>query len=155
MTIERRRHGPWSDPVESHGRRAAQSDRRWRVRTSGSTKALRILVAEDDAVIGMLLFDLLSGMGHLCIVVTTEAGAVIHAIRYSPDLMIVDAQLGDGSGIAAVDEILRAGPMPHLFVSGNALLVSAQRPSAVVLQKPFREADLTRAIQQTVGDAQA
>jgi CheY-like chemotaxis protein len=140
------------DDVESQRRLAARADGRWGVGTNGAIEALRILVAEDDAMIGVLLFDLLSGMGHLCIVAATEAAAVIDALRYCPDLMIVDAQLGDGSGIAAVEEILRAGPMPHLFVSGDARQVSSLRPSAVVLQKPFREADLARAIQQAVGD---
>jgi two-component system, response regulator PdtaR len=115
-------------------------------------RVLRILVAEDDAMIGSLLADLLSGMGHTCKIAASEAGAVIDAIRYGPDLMIVDAQLGDGSGIAAVDAILSAGPMPHLFVSGDARRVLALRPDAVVLQKPFREADLVRAMQQAVVD---
>jgi DNA-binding response OmpR family regulator len=118
-------------------------------------RALRILVAEDDAMIGVLLADLLSGMGHHCRVAATEAGAVIDAIRYGADLMIVDARLGAGSGIAAVDEVLRAGPMPHLFVSGDIRQVSALRPHAVVLQKPFREADLVRAIEQAFERATA
>lgn len=103
-------------------------------------------------MIGILLADLLEGMGHDCKVAATEAGAVIDAIRYDPDLMIVDAQLGAGSGIAAVDAILESGPMPHVFVTGDAWRVSALRPRAVVLQKPFREADLVRAIQQAFGN---
>lgn len=106
-------------------------------------------------MIGILLADLLSGMGHHCKVAATEAGTVIDAIRYCPDLMIVDAQLGNGSGIAAVDAILESGPMPHLFVSGDARQVSVLRPRAVVLQKPFREADLARAIQRAFEDMAA
>jgi CheY-like chemotaxis protein len=118
-------------------------------------KALRILVAEDDAMIGVLLADLLSGMGHDCKVAASEAAAVIDAIRYGPDLMIVDAQLGSGSGIAAVDAVLESGPMPHVFVTGDARRVSELRPLAVVLQKPFREADLARAIRQAFGNTAA
>jgi two-component system, response regulator PdtaR len=61
--------------------------------------------------------------------------------------MIVDAALARGSGVSAVEEILRArGPLAHLFVSGDPGRVQALRPSAVVIQKPFREADLVRAI---------
>ena len=67
--------------------------------------------------------------------------------------MIVDARLGDGSGVSAVEEILRTGFVPHLFVSGNISKVRALRPDAVVLQKPFGAAELTRAIQSTLDAA--
>src|SRR3954454_11694704 len=84
-------------------------------------KALRVLVIEDDALIAMLLTEMLAGMGHdVCATAATEAEAVIAATRYGPDLMIVDAGLGRGSGVSAVEEILRAGPLAHVFISGDA-----------------------------------
>jgi CheY-like chemotaxis protein len=108
---------------------------------------LRVLIVEDDALIGVLLAELLRGMGHeVCDTARTEAAAVTAAERCAPDLMIVDARLGLGSGIAAVEEILRARPVPHFFVSGDADRVRVRRPDAVVLRKPFRKADLARAI---------
>ena len=119
-------------------------------------KALSVLVVEDDAVIGMLLAEMLAEMGHgTCAIAATEADAVAAAGRCRPDLMIVDARLGEGSGIAAVDEILRSGPVPYLFASGNAPRVLALRPDAVVLQKPFGEPDLALAIQRVLDDAAA
>ncbi|MGL4964058.1 MAG: hypothetical protein ACRC67_22700, partial [Inquilinus sp.] len=54
-------------------------------------------------------------------------------------------------GVAAVETILRTGPVPHVFVSGDSSSVQALRPDAVVMQKPFREADLARAIQRALG----
>ncbi len=119
-------------------------------------KALRILVVEDDILIGMLLAEMLEGMGHdVCAVEATEADAVTAALQYKPDLMIVDARLGDGSGVSAVEQILRTGPVPHLFVSGETSKVKALRPDAVVIQKPFLETDLARAIQRARGTAPA
>jgi len=110
-------------------------------------KALRVLVVEDDALIAMLLAELLAGMGHdVCASAATEAEAVIAATRYGPDLMIVDAGLGRGSGVSAVEEILRAGPLAHVFISGDAERVRLRKPDAVVVRKPFREAELARAI---------
>ncbi|MDB5362673.1 MAG: hypothetical protein JWO51_3970 [Rhodospirillales bacterium] len=109
-------------------------------------RALRILVAEDDAMIGLLLADVLNGMGHACTIAATEAETVAAANFYHPDLMIIDAQLGDGSGITAVNEINRGGAVPHLFVSGDAPRVLMLQPGALVLQKPFREAELARAM---------
>jgi len=108
---------------------------------------LRVLIVEDDAVIGVLLAELVRGMGHeVCDTAATEAAAVTAAERFAPDLMIVDARLGRGSGIAAVDEILRAWPVAHFFLSGDAEGVRNRRPGAVVVRKPFRIADLARAI---------
>jgi DNA-binding response OmpR family regulator len=119
-------------------------------------KALRVLVVEDDTMIGMVLAEMLEDMGHeVCAIEATEADAVIAAVRCRPDLMIVDAQLGDGSGVSAVEKIGRTGSIPHLFVSGDISSVKALRPGAVALQKPFHEADLARAIQCAVGAAAA
>ncbi len=117
-------------------------------------KTLRILVAEDDALIGMLLSDLLTEMGHkVCSIVATEAETVAAAIAYRPDLLIVDARLGTGSGIAAVETILSKGFIHHFFTSGDTLTVMALKPGAVVVGKPFGEKDLERAIQRVQGVA--
>jgi CheY-like chemotaxis protein len=111
-------------------------------------KALRVLVVEDDALIGMLFADMFAEMGHeVCAIEATEAGAVAAALRCRPDMMIVDARLRKGSGISAVAEILLTGFIPHVFVSGDAASVRALRPGAVVLQKPCFEPELVRAIQ--------
>lgn len=110
-------------------------------------KPLRVLVVEDDALIAMLLTELLAGMGHdVCATAATEADAVAAALRCEPDLMIVDAGLRGGSGVSAVERILRARPLAHLFISGDAQRVRASKPDAVVVRKPFRRAELARAI---------
>ena len=106
-------------------------------------KRLRVLVIEDDALIAMLLSELLASMGHdVCATAASEAETVIAAARYAPDLMIVDAGLGRGSGVSAVEEILRAGPLAHVFVTGDAEGVRVRKPDAVIVRKPFREAAL-------------
>ena len=68
------------------------------------------------------------------------------ATRSDPDLMIVDAGLGRGSGITAVEEILLRRPIAHMFVSGDAERVRSRKPDAVIVSKPFRKADLARGI---------
>jgi two-component system, response regulator PdtaR len=115
-------------------------------------RALRILVVEDDALIGVLLSELLAEMGHeICAVETTEADAVAAAARCKPNLMIVDDRLGNESGISVVDEILCTGPIPHVFITGDPSRIRALRPGAVVVQKPFRKSDIVRAIQRVLG----
>ena len=111
-------------------------------------KALRVLIVDDDFVVATLLAEVIAGMGHdVCAIEGTEAGAVAAAVRCEPDMMIVDALLGDGSGVSAVEEILRSRFIPHVFVSGDISRVPAGRPGTVVLSKPFCEPDLERALQ--------
>lgn len=106
---------------------------------------LRVMVVDDDAMISSLLASLLTEMGYdVCAVENTEAGAVAAAAECAPDLMIVDARLGYGSGVAAVDAILQSRPVAYILISGQR--VHASHSDAVTLQKPFREADLARAI---------
>jgi CheY-like chemotaxis protein len=108
----------------------------------------RVLVIEDDALIAMLLIQMLARMGHeVCATAATEAEAVIAATRHKPDLIIVDAGLGKGSGVSAIEQILPAGPVAHVFISGDVERIRARNPEAVVVQKPFREAELARAIE--------
>ena len=115
-------------------------------------KALSVLVVEDDAIVGMLLAELLEVMGYdVCAIEVTEADAVAAAIRCRPDLMIVDVQLSNGSGLSAVEEILRTRTIPYVIVSGDISEVQALRPGAVLMQKPYRESDIVQAIQSARG----
>ncbi len=115
-------------------------------------RMLRVLLADDDEVIGMLLAEVLDSLGHkVCAIEATETGLVDAAARDRPDLMVVDAHLGKGSGVAAVQKILRGGYIPHLFMSGSA--VAGVSPDAVVLQKPFWDHDLIEAIERAMGAA--
>jgi CheY-like chemotaxis protein len=119
-------------------------------------KALRILLVEDDSMIGMFLSMTLEQMGHdVCAIESTEAGAVAAAERCRPDLMIVDAGLSTGDGVEAVDRILAQRPVPFVFASGDMTRVKLRFPDAVVIQKPFNDADLARAIQMAMEAAPA
>src|SRR5690242_21433786 len=132
--------------IGNRGRLRLRSDRKG-AQLSG-VKPIRVLVVEDDALIAMLLGELLAGMGHdVCATAATEAEAVIAATRYGPDLMIVDAGLGRGSGVSAVEEICRVEPVAHVFITGDAERVRLRQPDAVVVRKPFRQAELARAIE--------
>jgi DNA-binding response OmpR family regulator len=111
--------------------------------------ALNVLVVEDDAMIGILLAEMLGDMGYaVCAIAATEDDAVSDAARCKPGLMIVDEQLREGSGSSAVARILLGGPVPCVFISGAPLRFS--RTAKKVLRKPFVEGDLARAIRAVV-----
>ena len=111
--------------------------------------ALRVLIVEDDAMIGQLLAETLVELGYeVCGVEATEAGAVSAAARHRPDLMIVDVNLAGGSGLAAMACIARVAAVPHFFISGHTR--QADMPGGVLLTKPFPVADLVKAIERAV-----
>jgi len=105
--------------------------------------SLRIVVVEDDAIIATLFEELLGMMGHqVCASVASEADAVVAARTLSPDLMIVDEWLNPGSGVTAMHTILKSGHVPHVYVTTNIARVRDVDPGAVIVSKPFREAEL-------------
>ena len=112
---------------------------------------LRVLVVEDDAIIGELVAEMLEEMGHeVCGIAATEAAAVAAAARYNPDLMIVDAWLQEGSGLDAVATILLTRFVLHLFISGDISRVTSVRPDAFALQKPFRQFEFDAAVRRVI-----
>jgi CheY-like chemotaxis protein len=116
------------------------------------TKPLRILVVEDEVIIAYLLAEILDGMGHdVCAIEGSQAGAIAAALLHQPDLMIVDEHLGTGSGLAVVEAVLRNGSTPHIFVSGDTVRIKRLMPDAVVIEKPYHETDLARAIRRAMG----
>lgn len=115
-------------------------------------RQLRALIVEDEALIAFVLAEILEELGfEVCASEATEAGAVAAALRERPDLMIVDARLRQGSGISAVETILRDQFIPHVFTTGDRLSGLTLHPRAIVLQKPFLDADLAMAIQRALG----
>lgn len=115
------------------------------------SQRLRVLVIEDDFLIGMLFAETLTAMGHVvCAVAVDEQQAVCAAREHQPDIMLVDAKLGNGSGIAAVDDIISSTFIPHVFVTGDKRGVLEVRPNAVIIEKPFYVRELSEAISQAM-----
>jgi len=108
-----------------------------------------VQVVEDDAMIGMLLREMLEDLGYaVCTVSVTEDDAVADALRWKPDMMLVDLELREGTGIAAVRRILQNGPVRHVYMSGAPVASIAP-----VLVKPFLEIELVRALDLMAGES--
>ena len=111
------------------------------------TDGLRIVIVEDNALIAMDLADLLTAMGHdIGAIASTEVDAVAAAMRCQPDLMIVDGNLAEGSGVAAMRQILAKGFVSHLYVTGDPLQILQLAQYAVVVAKPFNMSGLADGI---------
>lgn len=112
---------------------------------------LRVMIVEDNVIIADLLGELIAALGHeVCATEFSESGAIAAARQFKPDLLIVDVHLQDGSGIGAVEAILAASHVPHIFVTGDAQAVRTLKPDATVVQKPYFELDLVLAIQSAL-----
>ncbi len=121
-------------------------------KTSTDKHSRRVLIIENEALMAEVLAELLTEMGFtVCGIEATEAGAVATAARTQPQLMIIDANLREGSGISAAQTIIHDEFIPHVFVSGDDLSDHVLDPRAVALQKPFLEAELAQAIRRAIG----
>lgn len=112
---------------------------------------VRVLIVEDEVMIALLLTQLVEQLGYsVCDVATTEAEAVAMAMACQPGLIIVDAGLREGSGIAAMATILQHGFVPHLYVTGDKHLVRTLALEAIVLEKPFFARELANGIERAL-----
>lgn len=108
---------------------------------------LRVLVVEDEMLVSMLVEDMLADFG--CSVVGPAPDfdeAMALANTADIDAALLDVNLA-GRPIFPVADALKARGVPFAFASGygQAGLEEAHR-GATVLQKPFRQSDLERAL---------
>ena len=107
-------------------------------------------------MLAAILAELLTDMGHdICAVCATAQDAVVHALDYRPDIMLVDVRLGQGSGVTAVATILKTTPIPHIFMSGDMIIIKSLSEQAVTLRKPFQEFELACALTEAVARCRA
>ncbi len=108
---------------------------------------LSAMIIEDETMIGIFLSEFLEEMGYrVCAIASTQKDAVAAAAEHMPDLIIVDAKLQSGSGISAMQEILRERFVPHVFMSGYSSNELDLDPRSVFLHKPFSQIALEQAI---------
>jgi CheY-like chemotaxis protein len=119
-------------------------------------KSLRVLVVEDEALVSMLVEDMLDDLG--CVVVGPAAEleeALALARDGEIDAALLDVNLA-GRPIFPVADVLRERGVPYAFASGYGEAgISDDHKGAAVLQKPFRESDLKRVLETIAAKAAA
>ena len=101
--------------------------------TTGAESTISILLAEDDANTRSLLTDLLSSLGYS---VLAQVGSGREAVRrtqeVSPDVVLLDVHMPDGSGIEAAEEITQQAPGTAvvLFSGDESVSLSDREVSA-------------------------
>jgi CheY-like chemotaxis protein len=113
----------------------------------------RVLIIEDDPLIGMDMANCVSDMG--CVVTgvaRTAAQAVDMAASWTPSLMIANVVLADlSTGRSATDRILFAEPgidVVFMAKTPEELLTGLGDEPAFVIQKPYMEDQVRNAVSQ-------
>jgi len=117
---------------------------------ANANPAIRILVAEDEALIRMDLVEMLIEAGYE---VVAEASDGVQAIElaqlHKPDLAILDVKMPILDGISAAEKIIAIAPVLMLTAFSQRELVERARDAGVMayVVKPFSIGDLVPAIE--------
>ena len=115
---------------------------------------LRLMLVDDHEVVRSGLRNLLEAAGGVRVV--AEAGTVVDAVaeaeRTTPDVIVMDVRLADGSGIEATREIRARRPETRVlmltsFADDEALFASIMAGASGYVLKQIRGTDLVRAVQ--------
>ena len=112
---------------------------------------MHVLIIEDENMIAMYVQEYMHDLGFESFsIVSGQDEAVKSAVERTPDLIIADFRLEQGTGPEAVKQICKDRPIPTIYVAGLASEVRAADPLAVVLEKPFLNQELARAVQDAL-----
>ncbi len=115
-----------------------------------SKSPVRILVAEDEALIRMDLVEMLQEAGYTVVAQATNGEeAIALATEHQPDLAILDVKMPVLDGISAAEKIISIAPVLMLTAFSQKELVDRARDAGVMayVVKPFTIGDLVPAIE--------
>jgi len=118
--------------------------------SNDATTSIRILVAEDEALIRMDLVEMLQEAGYEVVAQATNGEeAIALANEHHPDLAILDVKMPVLDGISAAKKIIAIAPVLMLTAFSQRELVDRARDAGVMayVVKPFAIGDLVPAIE--------
>ncbi len=111
---------------------------------------VRIVVAEDEALIRMDLVEMLGEAGYEVVAQASDGAQAIELVKeHMPDLAILDVKMPILDGISAAEEIIATCPVLMLTAFSQRELVDRARDAGVMayVLKPFTINDLVPAIE--------
>lgn len=120
-----------------------------------SQNALRVVIAEDEALIRLDLKEMLEEEGYSVVAEAADGEAAVEQVTaQKPDLAIFDVKMPVLDGISAAERIAadRLAPVVILTAFSQRELVERARDAGAMayLVKPFTKADLVPAIEMAV-----
>jgi CheY-like chemotaxis protein len=109
------------------------------------------LIIEDEILIAMEVETLLKEQGFETVdIAESPLTALDCALRRRPDLITADYRIVGGTGVEAVSMIMaHIGPVPVVYVTGNAACLDKQSTSPVV-SKPILPSVLAGAWREAI-----
>ena len=130
-------------------------DNRQVVAAPGASKAVSILIVEDEALVASSVEEVLGELGFLVAgIAASGPEAISLAVATLPALALVDIRLtGPIDGIELACQLRELG-VPSIFLSGLADPETTQRAAVAqplgFLQKPFRPSQMFNALQRAL-----
>ena len=117
---------------------------------STENSRVRIVVAEDEALIRMDLVEMLKEAGYEVLAEAADGAHAIELVKeFKPDLAILDVKMPILDGISAAEEIISHCPVLMLTAFSQRELVDRARDAGVMayVLKPFTINDLIPALE--------
>lgn len=116
-------------------------------------QGLRLLIVEDEAIIAMMLEDMLDDLGCAVVGSVRNVAAALDNIKQMEfDGAILDVNLR-GERVDPIADALAARGLPFIFATGYGEVgISERFKGTVVLQKPFESTLLRRALLRGVAE---
>ena len=117
---------------------------------AGGSTARRVLVVEDEVIVGMLVEDMLQELGYEVAALSTHLDQAVDLARaIEVDFAVLDLNL-NGRLSYPVAEVLQQRAVPFIFATGyGAKILVPPYAGTPTLQKPFHLDDLRRILTDT------
>ena len=120
----------------------------------------KILVVDDETVIVEVLRDLLSENGYQIVTAMDGMQATMQAVKYKPDLILLDISMPAGGGTAVYNRLKQSPDtqsIPVIFLTAMPPADLAQKlpfaENVTVFRKPFKQKDLLDLVHKVLNDS--
>jgi two-component SAPR family response regulator len=115
-----------------------------------ATKAIRVLVIEEEALVGMMIEDFLGDFGYSVVgPIENLQAAILLAATEQIDVAVVDINISGQVATAVADKLIER-EIPFLFISGYEKMRGTRYASIPLLRKPFEPEDLHDAVERVL-----
>lgn len=118
----------------------------------GRLKGKNVLLVEDEPIVSMLVEDMLTGLGAQVVGPAAQVGEALELARTARiDIAVLDVKLGTDSSAMVAEELRRRGT-PYVLATGFDSLQDTHGRDVPLLQKPYLQEDLERALLRALDD---
>jgi DNA-binding LytR/AlgR family response regulator len=117
---------------------------------------IKILIVEDEMIIGAKISMQLSGLGYeVTGIIPRGEEAILHILENKPDIVLLDIHLkGKMDGIETAAQLQKQSNLSIIYLTANADDATFNRAKltkpAGFISKPFKQLDLQRAIELAI-----